>query len=63
MHDVLYELSLLFEGLQKRNVTILYADGLICCCIKHLEDTKQEKGEKVIEAKQAIEKMVLNSVN
>ena len=37
MHDVLYESSLLSEGLQKRNVTILYADSLIRCCVKHLE--------------------------
>ena len=62
MYDVLYELSLLSEGLQKRNVTILYADSLIRRCIKHLEDMKQHKGEKVIEAEEAIEKMVFNSV-
>ena len=62
MYDVLYELSLLSEGLQIRNVTILYADSLIRRCIKHLEDMKQHKGEKVIEAEEAIEKMVFNSV-
>ena len=62
MQDVLYELSLLSERLQKRNVTILYADGLIRHCIKHQKDMKQEKGEKIIEAEQAIEKMAFNSV-
>ena len=62
MHDVLYELSFLSEGLQKRDVTTLYADGLIHRCIKHLEDMKQEKGGKVIEAEPAIEKMVFNSI-
>ena len=43
MHDVLYGLSLFSEELQKRNVTILYVDGLICRCIKHLENMKQQK--------------------
>lgn len=62
MYDVLYELSLLSEGLQKRNVTLLYADSLIRRCIKHLENMKQHKGEKVIEAEEAIKKMVFNSV-
>ena len=59
---MLYELSLFSKRLQKRNVTILYADGLFRRCIKHLEDKKQEKGEKVIEAEQAIQKMVFNSI-
>ena len=62
MHDVLHELPLLSEGLQKRNVTILYTDSLIHRCIKHLEDMKQEKGKKVIETEQAIEKMIFISV-
>jgi len=62
MYDVLSELSLLSEVLQKREVTVVYAERLIRRCIRYLEAMKKHKGEKVAEVENAIKHMKYGAV-
>ena len=64
MFDVLTELKLLSEALQKRDITLVDADKLIrrCISIRYLESMKVHEGEKVVKAKVAIEQMKFGCV-
>lgn len=62
MYDVLFELCLLSESLQKRDITIVYADKLIRRSIRFLEAMKERKGKKILEAENAIKEMKFASV-
>ena len=62
MSDVLTELKLLSEALQKRDITLAHGDKLIRRCIRYLQSMKEHEGENVVKAKKAIEQMKFKSV-
>lgn len=64
MYDVLFELSILSEALQKRETSIVYADKFIRRTINYLEYLKNpQKGKKLLEAACAVEIMQLSSIS
>jgi len=63
MYDVLEELAITSEALQKRNTTLVYADKLIRLSISYIESMKERKGEKFLEVAKAVEEMKFRSVN
>jgi len=63
MYDVLEELAITSEALQKRDTTLVYADKLIRRSISDTESMKERKGEKIAEVVQALPEMKFRSVN
>jgi hypothetical protein len=63
MHDVLFEISVLSESLQKRNITIVDANKKIHRTIRFLESMSTSKGTQMVNAEVAVQSMKFGTVN